>query len=290
MNDSNDGTSPANDTGTNSPYWIPRAVDKIKNKFQEHRAQKKESAPDRAARRTANATWVIALFTIVAVEVGIAQWTALSNTDGKIGEQTKAIKRQLDLMEADQRPWIKVETEAFDAIQFFNVNGMTVGHISVKYFATNVGKSPAFGVEIQPKAFLLADGHTDLDGDQKRWCDIVKKNRFPHQSLFLFPGEKRPWEFQGATIGTGPSPQDLEKYSQIEAGKRTISLWLHGCATYDFGRSGTVRQTGFVYHVARLIKRAGIPDAMSYNISLDESVPKDQVLLFPSASADGITN
>jgi hypothetical protein len=85
--------------------WIARGVQKIKYKSQVRRAKKKnESDSDRAGRRLANATAVIALFSFVTVIVGVLQWCALHDTDSRISEQVDAMRRQLTLMESDQRP------------------------------------------------------------------------------------------------------------------------------------------------------------------------------------------
>jgi hypothetical protein len=96
-------------TKETQPCWIAQSFQAIKHKFQVRRAKKKnETASDRAARRTANATWFIALFSAVTIGVGLKQWQALHDTDKRIGEQVEAMGRQLTLMESDQRPWIKV--------------------------------------------------------------------------------------------------------------------------------------------------------------------------------------
>lgn len=66
-----------------------------KRKFDERRAEReKENATERAERRTANATWFIAILTLVIALVGFFQWWVLSGT--------------LDEMRAEQRPaiWI----------------------------------------------------------------------------------------------------------------------------------------------------------------------------------------
>ena len=89
--------------------WIFRHVGDVKRKFHERRTKKKNESPqDKAARRTANATVAIAIFTVVAVVVGGLQWRALHDTDEKIGKQIVALNRQLDLMEADQRPYLGI--------------------------------------------------------------------------------------------------------------------------------------------------------------------------------------
>jgi hypothetical protein len=110
------------------------------------------------------------------------------------------------------------------------------------------------------------------------------------QGILIFPAERIPWERFGGTIGAGAAPEDLKKYGRIENGKLTADLWIYGCATYDFGHPDTVHQTGFVYRIAQLIKRPGMGDAMSFTVDLDDVISKDELMMFPSPSADGITN
>jgi hypothetical protein len=91
-------------------------------------------------------------------------------------------------------------------------------------------------------------------------------------------------------MGTGPAPDELRKYSRATDDGQQIDLWVHGCVTYDLGRADKIHQTGFIYRVARTIKIPGRADAISYSLKLDEIVPKERLLLYPSPSAEGITN
>jgi hypothetical protein len=97
--------------GWPEPSSEPKRFDRLRGwisgKWTKHsESRRAESPQDRVARRTATATIWIAGCTAVAAGVGIFQWTALKHTDEKIGEQVKALRRQLDLMEADQRPYL----------------------------------------------------------------------------------------------------------------------------------------------------------------------------------------
>jgi hypothetical protein len=77
------------------PLW-PWCVAKIKRKLHERRAQReKENPQDRFARRTANATVAIAVLAVVAATLGTMQWLAMQS--------------QLEVMQADQRPWIAID-------------------------------------------------------------------------------------------------------------------------------------------------------------------------------------
>jgi hypothetical protein len=202
----------------------------------------------------------------------------------------------MDLMETDQRPWIKVDAEKFDDLHLSDWPGLPV-----KFFVENVGRTPAFNVDLTPAGFIYADGHTDLFGEQRARCAAARTTRIGDsagminaaQAIIVFPKDRIPWERFGAIMGTGVSIYDLERYSPaVETGQQRaeLSLWIYGCVTYDFGRPNTTHQTGFVYRIARLIRHPPLPNAMSYGINPDERVPQDQIILFPSPSADGITN
>lgn len=75
-------------------------------------------------------TIAITIATVLGVYVARLQWIALTNTDEKVG-------RQLSLMEADQRPWVKI---AVAQDQPFSLRDAGMG---VKVTLTNTGKSPA---------------------------------------------------------------------------------------------------------------------------------------------------
>jgi hypothetical protein len=141
----NNVKAPTEDT---LPRRIAQCFQTIKYNIQARRAKKKnETAPDRAARRTANATWFIAFFTAVTICVGLKQWQALHNTDERIGQQVEAMGRQLTLMESDQRPWIKVSNVTPASSLNFKSSGAST---SVSIEAVNVGKSVAFNVTHLP--------------------------------------------------------------------------------------------------------------------------------------------
>lgn len=287
--------------GAREEYDSKKAADKAR---QEHARQKDKKTteaailgkkwffnhPDKIVRYTGwLQLYTLALFvaTLLLFSAAVVTAIILHNTDDKIN-------RQLGLMEADLRPWIKVETEVYQDLDLRQGSGA----IPIKFILVNVGKSPAFNVEILPRPFLLFDGHTDLFGEQKDLCKVARDERQNNsrdiinagRGIFIFPNERIPWERFGGIIGTGPIPDDLKKYSRTVDGKREIDLWIFGCVTYDFGRPDTVHQTGFVYRIARIISRQGLGSAMSFIINPDEIVPKDLLLLFPNPSADGVTN
>lgn len=251
-----------------------------------------EESPVRSSSDVIIACWtrILGLSTILLFFATAAMGFILYRTDERIGEQVEGLHRQLALMENDQRPWIKVEAEAFGDFFFPESGSMRLAHTPIKYFVVNTGKEPAFNVEIQPFAFVVGDEHTDIMGSQIKWCENVKNQRHPEQSLLIFPGEKLPWEFGGGVIGTAPHPEEIKKYARTIDGKVVINFWIFGCVTYDFGRPDTVHQTAFAWQIARLIKRPGMADAFTYDFDLAERVPKELILLQQWNRASGVTN
>jgi hypothetical protein len=98
----------------------------------------------------------------------------------------------------------------------------------IKFILTNVGKSPAFNVQVFPRAFAMATGHDDLFKEQKEWCGRYREQRNAggnvlddNQGIIIFPNEKAPWEKQGGILGAGVIQSDIAKYSYAdEQGKR----------------------------------------------------------------------
>jgi hypothetical protein len=228
--------------------------------------------------------FLVAIFTLLLAVFAVLAW--VEATRG-----TKAIQGQLDVMKSDQRPWIKVEAEIWSDLTFQG----DIGALPVRFFLKNVGKYPAFDADVWIKTFLMADGHTDLFEEQRKYCastrafggrksnDVINGTH----GVFLFPDEKIPWLPDGTIVSGGVGPGEIKEFSKVIDGKRQINIWIYGCATYDQGRPDTVHQTGFVFQLARRVKPGG---PISYSFSPDDPVPKDLLLLFPAPSADGITN
>lgn len=230
---------------------------------------------------------VAAIAAIVAVYIAYEQ---LRNAQSVAQEQVKAVGRQLTLMENDQRPWIRVDAEAIEEFAFRTHESTTYGSTPIKYFVTNVGKTPAFNVEVMTRAFVVGDGRADIDSEQMKWCHHAKTNRSARQKLFVFPNERELWGFHGGVFGTAPHPDEIAKYAKIVDGRRLIQFYIFGCATYDFGRPNSIHQTAFLFQVAHQIKRSDGSITLSLEFDLEERVPKEQIILLQHPSAPDLTN
>jgi hypothetical protein len=187
---------------------------------------------------------------------------------------------QLDEMQAEQRPWLKVEVSVkgnlFPAGPYFG--------LPVNITITNVGHSPAFNV--QPFSFLYAapPAHSsDLEIAQRGFCE--KGRRFgiakpPLDTVLamgttMFPGDHDPsWNWSGVFPIATSQQSNLKDVSFMEQGRRVINLWLVGCVDYAFGTPAVHHQTGFIYHVMEIGT-----DGDTEDIELGKAVPQKQITL-----------
>jgi enamine deaminase RidA (YjgF/YER057c/UK114 family) len=157
--------SPASDKPAKAPNenWVFRGIRKIERYFQERSASKKKETPqDRAARRTANATWWIAGFTLVSVGVGISQAIIANRTlvaiSGQLAEMQSSSEQVERSIKASNR--IADESKAANALTG-EANRPWIGAVTVTVVPpifdmkdsivsvtlSNSGKSPAYVVQ-----------------------------------------------------------------------------------------------------------------------------------------------
>ena len=191
--------------------------------------------------------------------------------------------RQITIMEDDQRPWVKVETEIAGPLEFI-IGGF--GNLPLRFTLTNVGKSPAFNFTLVPWGFLVFQGHDDPQKEQRercgRWRDQSLDN--PARGSVLFPGDHLVWDQLGVR-GVGFSPDEMQKGLVDENGQRDLHIWVIGCADYVFGEPKRHHQTGFIYSLGQIIPREGMEPALTFGIVPQGTISRDQLRLFPSPSA-----
>ena len=105
------------------------------------------------------------------------------------GNQIAIMKGQLDAMQADQRPWIKVEATADEIIPFNITHG--AGAVPFHAKLTNTGKSPAFNVRVFPWTFIVTEGHDDFITEQRERCEKVRTEPIDSwaNGYVLFPND-----------------------------------------------------------------------------------------------------
>src|ERR1700732_824511 len=164
------------------------------------------------------------------------------------------MRRQLDAMEADQRPWIKIGPTIAGPLSFHEPAGFA--DMPIRFMLTNGGHSPAFNVQLTAWSFLLSLNHHDLETEWKERCENFKRTPLdnPARGMILFPSDQLPW----SQSGIGLLPADINKYTIDEGGKKGLDVWIYGCADYVFGEPQAHHQTGFVYSLGHLIPSQGV--------------------------------
>jgi hypothetical protein len=196
------------------------------------------------------------LATATAALVGATIYTAivLHSTDEKIGEQVKALSRQLTVMENGQRPWISVDAQLERQPTIFPDKG--VGFI-LKTNVKNVGKSPAVAVTRYPTV------HIPIGPEQGSYLDRVKE-KCPRTTMdgfasILFPGDDFPQNLvSGLTRDELKIAQPEQPKTGISSAKAFNALIIV-CVNYRFEISGAVHQTAVVLNMEKLVAT----DAMS---------------------------
>jgi hypothetical protein len=241
---------------------------------------------------TAIGTCVMALFTVGIYCVGLAQWQTFQ-------QQLTAMQGQLDAMEADQRPWVKIQKlepykSPIPELGGLRFNGSpNVGFLPLDFLLKNVGHSPAFQIRLAVGQFFgYAEQKTDLAKEEQERCAALDTAYPPRPMVVesanlipvLFPGDEAP---DNNTVLAILRTQ-LDK---LDEGKNGFQLWFYGCIRYKFADLKEPHQTSFAYQVVHIIDAPVPPGkAMDVVFKFGEDIPADQIRLRPQPMASGITN
>jgi hypothetical protein len=80
---------------------------------------------------------------------------------------------QIEVMENDQRPWIKVDVKPINSFRF-RPDGS--GFLPLEITLSNVGRSPAFNIQPGAWGFLFTDKHRDIAQEQQERCSTCLSN------------------------------------------------------------------------------------------------------------------
>jgi len=169
----------------------------------------------------AASTVVVALATGAIFFVSIGQW--------------RAIKGQLDVMEAEKRPWIRATVTAVKPVIFTDWNGSKGINVPIKLDLKNYGDTPAVNVRVFPQIAQHPGNprRRELDAPQQTACDIAigQADENTIGGIAIFPGESQPDEL-------------ISGISGIYKTDEPILFSVYGCVDYTYGnnRHG---QTGF---------------------------------------------
>jgi hypothetical protein len=157
-------------------------------------------------------------------------------------DQQDIMKRQMVLMEADQRPWLKPLFKILAPL-IFDSQGL---QLRLSGETTNIGKSPAFDAQLFP---LIVTTGVDFAKAQKDICDRVRQRPKGGDGLVVFPGAS----ITNSPISSGLSWEDINKGKTMlrfdTMKPELLGIVITGCVTYLFPNQVDDRhhQTGFGY-------------------------------------------
>jgi hypothetical protein len=205
-------------------HWWTRLIRYVKRKTQERETKKnEESSSDRAARRTADATYWIAAFTIV-----LALVSALTLYE-VIEGGTDTHKLALAALAAN-RAWLAPNYMYLDSPL---ENGLPVQYV-VK--VVNVGREPALGVvwkttETGVPYIPDSGNHISIQMNRNSTCDGLEPK--PPDGMVVYPAGANDLVNDLVPLDIQDSP-DNRKLIQ-DALNRTKSIIIDGCFAYRTG-------------------------------------------------------
>jgi len=274
----------------------------------EYAAQRHENRHDERRRRCLDilTTGGIYLAAIVAAFAICFSHIDSSEQIAKLGEQIGAMKRQVSIMESqarimenDQRPWIKLEVAISGPLQFIPLalqlhEERHLATMPLHITLSNVGKSPAFNIQVGIWGYLIYPGHNDPNRNQTLSCEGIRTQPLdnPARGAVLFPGDSVPWDRAGGmfTSVVGFTPDEIRKVPADANGQRNLDVWIFGCADYILSDTKTHHQTGFMYRLAQITPREGMQPLLLFGVVSGVNIAADQLILVPSPSASGQTD
>jgi hypothetical protein len=189
--------------------------------------------------------WLVA-WTCMLFIATIGNAIILKHTDDKIGAQAKIAGRQLDAMEADQRPWLKV---SIGVKQFFFQENKDV-FIWLDIKLKNIGKSPARN--IQSSFMLIPTNVENLLHSlmyEKKQCELAAAaaaDPTQFRGHFLFPGEEDPLASRNIELAA------KDYLPVLPSGATKVTFTVVGCYNYSFSGDETRHgHTGFSYGIIK---------------------------------------
>ena len=191
-----------------------------------------------------------------------------------------AAQQQVELMQSEQRPWVKVTARADGPLQMMGDLFVLPVAVTVR----NEGHSPAFAVNVG--SFLTVIPR--IAGDEprevmKRSCDDFRKANWNRHlaSITLFPGEEQGWDLgafggNNSVIVIGPNEANQ---ATSAAGTNEIGIWFVGCANYRIEGSEKRHQTRFMYRVGVLTRHPDGLVNLTHSIKYGETISADRILL-----------
>ena len=199
-------------------------------------------------------------------------------------EQFRIMKGQLGVMEADQRPWLKVEVFPGNLWTFLPSDKMQFPTMifGPHFKVTNVGKSPAFNARLDFLGYPISKNHSDPYAGQKEHCERIRNMPIDNSGRghVLFPND-----FFDEATGTGAGivgfmgPEWRQFLTEEKDGSLSVVFYVIGCADYVFGEPLQHHQTGFVYEIYRVTDRER--NTLDNRFIIGQNVSRDAIKFIP---------
>lgn len=232
----------------------------------------RRSPSDRAALSTARATWAIVLLTLGNIAISVSQYFVFSDqlaemrTSREGGEestrsqlaimnkQANEARRQADMIDGSQRPWIWPQIYLNGPITF--ESGDAYINIDIKY--RNTGHLPALSVRADVTVYPWMTRNTLFEDTPKKQRDrdcrmgkIVQETQAKRPSELVDGGSA---VFPGQTF-VEIQPKKIPK-KFIDDAKGAVSdstgiiIAVTGCVFYRYPGDQKIHQTGFVKRIS----------------------------------------
>ncbi|QUD86593.1 hypothetical protein [Phenylobacterium montanum] len=199
----------------------------------------------------------------------------------------EALKGQVALMQAQQRPWITLNISTKNPLQFFNLPDGPHAFMPLDIRLENIGQSPAFNVNSVTWGYLSYPGHADFTQEATSRCESFRKevldnpNRgeilFPHDHVDISLNDQRHF----ATQAIGFMPKEIASAADRE---NNITIFLYGCVDYMFGKPKTHHQSGVIFQLFKRVKLQNGQTALDYNFKIGENIPASDILFLKTPS------
>jgi hypothetical protein len=203
--------------------------------------------------------------------------------------QYKVYTQQAAIMQADQRPWLRVEASSGPLTSFKAGDKVPFPTLffNPHFKVSNVGKSPAFNAQIIFAPYAIKNGHSDPYAAQKEACNRQRHTPLDNDARgnVLFPGD-----FLTERVSVGSynvafmGPNWKQNLTEESDGSLSVSFYVFGCADYLFGEPREHHQTGFVYEVWRRVMNHDAP-AYDNRFIVGQNVDENVIELIPGPSS-----
>jgi hypothetical protein len=251
MNDNGDSYKSKPNRRGYEPRRFKSLVTQLHRESEQHRDRYDGQAPNeaplvRVTRWLVVATIALATAGFLGFGIAILQWLTLRSTD-------VTMRRQLDEMRAEQRPWMRPDIAINDVTYPPDTNDIRT---SISVIMKNVGNRPA--INTHPNIDVFAEkpheSIQDVINEEESICARGRKKQVlpfnsPQFGLTLFPEEHvtltQSYPIASKRIADN-SFEVLSRRPKIYFGR----FHVIGCITYySVGDEVTSHQSGFVYYI-----------------------------------------